>query len=70
MSTGYFLQSTKPNGPIFEILKYDPETHRATLVGKLGTPFEETISKEYLDKWHYRVVSKEKLHAQQPHVQA
>jgi len=58
VSTKYILQSTKPGGPCFDILSYDPETKTGKLKGTLGAEFEHDMSKEHLTKYGYKVVPK------------
>lgn len=64
MSTGYVLQSTKKPGLVFEILAFDPATKVATLRGETNVEFTETIDKEFLKQFNYRVMKKEDGDAQ------
>lgn len=60
MSTGYILKSTKPNGPVFEIVSYNSETKKGVLLGAMGVEFTEDLDKERLKKWGYRIEAKPK----------
>jgi hypothetical protein len=52
----YALQSTKRNGPRFDILSYNATTEMAVLLGGCGVKFEESLNKERLLKYGYKVV--------------
>lgn len=56
MSTGYILMSD--SGKQFEILKYDPDTKMGRLVGSMGVEFDESLDKERLKKYGYRIAPK------------
>ena len=70
--TGFILKSTRDNGPVFEILAYDPDTKVGRLLGSMGVEFKESLDKERLKKFGYRIEPKpvEASHAEQPEVQA
>lgn len=55
-TTGFLVQSTKPNGPTFEIVRYDQETKEAVLRGSMGVEFKSNIAKDQLLKYGYKVV--------------
>jgi hypothetical protein len=57
-TTGYILKSTKPDGPVFEILKYDAESKMGTLFGAMGVEFKESLDKERLKKYGYKIMPK------------
>lgn len=57
-STGYVLRSTKDNGPVFEIVQYDPDTKIGKLMGSAGVEFKESLDKERLKKYGYRIEPK------------
>lgn len=58
MTTGYVLRSTKENGPVFDIVAYNTETKMGTLRGAMGVDFTESLDKERLKKWGYRIEPK------------
>lgn len=68
--TGFILKSTKPGGPVFEILQYDPETKMGVLKRGQGAEFKHSLDKEHVKKYGYRIEPKEKDDAEQPQVQA
>ena len=53
--TGYILKSTRPNGPTFDIIEYDPETKIGVLRGAMGRNFKEDLDKERLKQYGYRI---------------
>jgi hypothetical protein len=56
-----WLQSTREGkeGLRFEVLKYDLDTKRGTVIGEMGVEFDTDLSKEALTKWGYKVVKGE-----------
>ena len=68
-TTGFILKSTKPGGPVFEILQYDPDTKMGVLKGT-GAEFKHSLDKEHVVKYGYRIERKENDDAEQPQVQA
>lgn len=68
-TTGFLLKSTKPNGPVFEILHYDPETKMGVLKGT-GAEFKHSLDKEHVKQYGYKICPKENDDAEQPQVQA
>lgn len=51
------VQSTKPGGPSFRVLRYNPDTKMGVLVGSLGKEFEHSLDRDYLIKNHYKIVA-------------
>lgn len=72
--TGYILRSTKEGGPVFDILTYNAESKVGLLrrVGGSGVEFKESLDKERLKQYGYRIEPKpaEVSDAQQPQVPA
>lgn len=58
-TTGYILRSLKEDGPCFDILTYDAETKIGRLRNvKGGADFKESLDKERLKQWGYRIEPK------------
>ena len=56
--TGFILKSTKENGPVFDILKYDQDSKIGVLKGRAGVEFKESLDKDRLKKYGYRIEPK------------
>jgi len=56
-----WVQSTKPGGEDkrFEVVAYDPVTKKGKVKSKMGTVFDEDLSKEFLVKHGYKIVKEE-----------
>lgn len=59
MALKWYLVSTTHPGIAFEIVKLDKATMRATLLGETGVPFEQEVSQDKLDKYHYQIVRRD-----------